>query len=82
MDLLRIARLKDGQVVADFNSQPKGRGAYVCPIGDCLTTAFKRLRLAKSLRLSNLSRSVEAEVFRALTQKTIWLTGDLQRLWQ
>jgi len=49
-ELVRIVRAQDGLLVADKDGA--GRGAYVCPEGDCLERA--RPRLGGALRAGNI----------------------------
>ncbi|MFN3926596.1 MAG: YlxR family protein [Pseudanabaenaceae cyanobacterium] len=43
----RVVRTAAGDILLD---QGMGRSAYICPNLECLTTAQKKKRLAKSLR--------------------------------
>ena len=77
--LLRVGALKDGRVIMDERQTIGGRGAYVCPTMDCLIAAFKNRRWAHALRrpMPDL-----IALMRQLASRTVWLTGDLQRLSQ
>jgi predicted RNA-binding protein YlxR (DUF448 family) len=50
-DLTRIVRTPDRQVVLDPGGRLAGRGAYVCPDGDCLQRAIKKGALARALEI-------------------------------
>ncbi len=49
--LIRIARLSDGNIVLDLNYKEKGRGAYVCPNLNCISKALKSDRLNRAFRI-------------------------------
>jgi len=51
-ELIRIARLNDGRLVADLDYKKDGRGAYVCPNLDCISKALKIDRLNKAFRIN------------------------------
>lgn len=48
-ELVRIVRSPDGDISLDANGKKSGRGAYVCPTGDCLKKARKAKRLERAL---------------------------------
>ena len=50
-DLTRIVRTPDRQVVLDPGGRLAGRGAYVCPDGECLQRAIKKGALARALEI-------------------------------
>jgi len=52
-ELVRIVRSPEGAVSVDTTGKKPGRGAYVCPSGDCLK---------KAIRSKALSRAFGAEV--------------------
>ena len=47
-EMIRVVRGTDGTVSLDFSGKLNGRGAYICPMAECL----KRARKAKSLERS------------------------------
>ena len=49
IDLQRIVRTPGGDVVVDPTGRLAGRGAYVCPDTDCLSTAIKKGALSRAL---------------------------------
>lgn len=48
--LIRIVRREDGRIRLDRSGRAKGRGAYLCPGGDCLEQAIKKGGFARSFR--------------------------------
>lgn len=48
--LLRLVRQADGAVVVDRGGAAPGRGAYVCPMAECVAEILGRGRLAKAFR--------------------------------
>lgn len=51
-DLVRVVRGPDGSVNLDLGGKKSGRGAYICPISQCLDLALKAKRLEKKLETS------------------------------
>ena len=47
--LLRVVRLADGGAAIDRTGKAPGRGAYVCPSGECLKKAIKSKALERAL---------------------------------
>ena len=52
-EMIRVVRGTDGTVSLDFGGKAPGRGAYICPNGDCLK---------KALRSKALDRSLETQI--------------------
>jgi predicted RNA-binding protein YlxR (DUF448 family) len=50
-DLLRIV-IKQGDLRLDLDRKVAGRGAYIHPDGECLTTAIRRKAFERSFRSS------------------------------
>ena len=48
-ELMRVVRSPEGEVSLDFKGKSPGRGAYVCPNGDCLKKAVKSKALERAL---------------------------------
>jgi hypothetical protein len=48
--LVRLVRLANGTVVVDGALRAAGRGAYVCPEGECLERGLGRGRLSHAFR--------------------------------
>ncbi len=49
-ELIRLVRGADGHVEIDTTGRKAGRGAYLCPAGECLETGLKSNRLEHALR--------------------------------
>ena len=48
-ELIRIVRTPQGVVELDTTGRTAGRGAYICPSGECLQAAIRSRRLQKAL---------------------------------
>jgi len=60
-ELIRIVRTDEGEFSIDPTGKKSGRGAYVCPNGDCLLKAHKSKGLERSFK-----SAVPKEVYEAL----------------
>jgi len=49
-ELIRLVRIADGGVEVDSGGKKAGRGAYLCPVGDCWEVGLKGGRLEHTLR--------------------------------
>jgi len=49
IELLRVVRTPEGEVVLDFTGKKSGRGAYICRNVSCLRKARRTKRIDKSL---------------------------------
>lgn len=58
-ELLRVVRSPEGEISLDATGKKAGRGAYVCPSGECLRRAVKTRQL---------DRALEAQVGEAVLQ--------------
>ena len=47
--LIRVVRSPEGAISLDFKGKLPGRGAYVCPDGECLKKARKSRALERAL---------------------------------
>ena len=47
--MIRVVRCTDGEVRLDFSGKLNGRGAYVCPVMECLVKARKAKSLERCL---------------------------------
>jgi len=66
-ELKRIV-LKDGALILDEKSKIPGRGAYLCPQGECVSRLLKkRGRLSHALRVS-VPREEEEGFLRGIAQ--------------
>ena len=50
--LIRVVRKTDGEVSLDFGGKMNGRGAYICPNGECLKKALRSKALDRSLEVT------------------------------
>jgi predicted RNA-binding protein YlxR (DUF448 family) len=48
-ELIRLVRIADGGVEVDSSGKKAGRGAYLCPAGDCWEVGLKGERLEHTL---------------------------------
>lgn len=44
-ELVRVVRSAKGEISVDLTGKKSGRGAYICPCGECLVKAKKAKRL-------------------------------------
>ncbi|MGM9641297.1 MAG: RNase P modulator RnpM [Faecousia sp.] len=63
-ELIRVVRSPEGTVSLDFKGKAPGRGAYLCPNGECLKKAIRSKALDR-----NLEVTVPPEVLEALSQE-------------
>lgn len=49
-ELLRIIKTAENEILLDTTGKKNGRGAYICPNGDCLQMAIKAKGLERSLK--------------------------------
>jgi predicted RNA-binding protein YlxR (DUF448 family) len=49
-ELIRLVRSADGGVEVDSSGRKAGRGAYLCPVGECWVVGLKEGRLEHALR--------------------------------
>lgn len=47
-ELIRVVRSPEGEITLDFKGKAPGRGAYICPSGECLKKAIKGRALEKA----------------------------------
>lgn len=60
-ELIRVVKSAEGEISLDRTGKKNGRGAYICPSGECLEKAKKARRLEKSF-----SCKIEDGVYAAL----------------
>jgi hypothetical protein len=51
-DLVRVVRTPAGEIRVDATGKVSGRGAYVCPAGDCVEAAVSERRLEHALEVA------------------------------
>lgn len=49
IDLMRIIKTPEGDIIFDSTGRKNGRGAYICPSSECLRKARKSGSIARSL---------------------------------
>lgn len=63
-ELIRAVKSPDGEVSLDFKGIMPGRGAYLCPNGECLKKAMKSKALERAF-----STQIPAEIYDALEKQ-------------
>lgn len=63
-ELMRIVRSPEGEISADKTGKKSGRGAYICPCGECVKKAQKAKRLERSF-----SCAIPPEVYARLEEE-------------
>jgi predicted RNA-binding protein YlxR (DUF448 family) len=48
-ELIRVVKMKDGEISVDMTGKMNGRGAYICPDLECLKKARKKKSIDRSL---------------------------------
>ncbi|MBR7081491.1 MAG: YlxR family protein [Oscillospiraceae bacterium] len=46
-ELIRVVKSPEGEISIDFKGKKPGRGAYICPDGECLKRAIKSRALER-----------------------------------
>lgn len=63
-ELIRAVKSPDGEVNLDFKGKMPGRGAYLCPNGECLKKAMKSKALERAF-----SVQIHEEIYEELRQQ-------------
>ena len=63
-ELIRAVKSPDGEVSLDFKGKMPGRGAYLCPNGECLKKVMKSKALERVF-----STQIPAEIYDALEKQ-------------
>ena len=63
-ELVRIVKNADGEISLDLTGKAAGRGAYICPDGECLKKARKSKRIEKAFECA-----VPSEVYDKLEEQ-------------
>ena len=65
-ELIRVIKTPEDLIEIDFTGKKNGRGAYLCPNGECLARAVKTKGLERSLKtaipkevIENLTKEME-----------------------
>ncbi|MBP3493606.1 MAG: YlxR family protein [Oscillospiraceae bacterium] len=64
--LIRVVKTPEGEIVLDTTGKKSGRGAYVCPNGECLKKARKSKALERAFALT-----IPDEVYDALEAQMV-----------
>ena len=63
-EMIRVIRTSEGEFLLDATGRKNGRGAYLCPNGDCLAKAVKNKGLERSFM-----QAIPQEVYEALEKE-------------
>ena len=63
-EMIRVIRTSEGEFLLDATGRKNGRGAYLCPISDCLAKAVKNKGLERSFK-----QAIPKEVYEALEKE-------------
>lgn len=58
-ELLRIIRTTEDEILLDRTGKKNGRGAYICPNGECFRKAVKAKGFERSLKMAIPKEVVE-----------------------
>lgn len=70
-EMIRILKTESEGIVLDATGRKNGRGAYVCPDGECLKKAIKSRGLDRSFKMT-----VPREVYETLEKEMEQLVGQ------
>ncbi len=62
--LIRVVRTKEGDISIDRTGKKNGRGAYICPLSECLEKAIKNKGLERSFKVN-----IPSDVYDALKEE-------------
>ena len=63
-EMIRVIRTSENEFLLDATGKKNGRGAYICPIGDCLSKAIKSKGLERSFK-----QAIPKEVYETLEKE-------------
>jgi hypothetical protein len=66
--MLRIVKTPDGEIMNDLKGKISGRGAYICYDINCVNMAFKKNRLAKTLK-HNIPNNFKNDIISIVSDK-------------
>lgn len=66
-DLIRVVRTPEGRVELDRRGKVSGRGAYICPDGNCLQKALAGKQLEKALQ-TTIAAEFKTDLERSLNE--------------
>lgn len=64
IELIRVLRQPDGEIILDVTGKKSGRGAYICKSPECLKKARKQRRIESALECA-----VPDEVYESLIKE-------------
>ncbi|HHY10092.1 MAG TPA: YlxR family protein [Firmicutes bacterium] len=69
-ELIRVVRSPDGEVTIDPTGKKSGRGAYICPLQDCLEKSVQGRQLERALKVK-ISPEVLVDLKRVLDEENL-----------
>ncbi len=63
-EMIRVIRTSEGEFLLDATGKKNGRGAYICPDGECLAKAVKSKGLERSFK-----QAIPKEVYETLEKE-------------
>ena len=51
-EMIRVIKTPEGEILLDATRRKNGRGAYLCPSGECLKKAVKNKGLERSFKMA------------------------------
>lgn len=63
-EMIRVIRTSENEFLLDATGKKNGRGAYICPNGDCLSKAIKSKGLERSFK-----QAIPKEVYETLEKE-------------
>ena len=68
-EMIRVIKTPEGEILLDATGRKNGRGAYLCPSGECLKKAVKNKGLEKSVKSGRSCLVIVSEEASANTRK-------------
>lgn len=69
-EMIRVIKTAEGAITLDTTGRMNGRGAYICPTGECLQKAIKSKGLERSFKMP-----IPKEVYEMLAKEMGELEG-------
>lgn len=69
--LIRVVRTPEGQIEIDTGGKKSGRGAYICPAGECFNKAVKAKRMEKALE-----HAIPPEILERVKERLVSLSDS------
>ena len=63
-EMIRVIRTSENEFLLDATGKKNGRGAYICPNGDCLSKAIKSKGLERAFK-----QAIPKEVYETLEKE-------------